>query len=107
MNEIASNSPLSPGDDFNQRGDIAGVLTWSGWTQVPNSNGESWRRPGETSGSHASLRNRRFHVFTTNASPLEAGQSYNAFAVFAFLAHNGDFSSAARDLRNRGYGSPR
>ena len=43
------------------------------------------------------------YLFTSGTS-FEAEKGYNAFAVYSHLVHNGDFTAAARDLYNQGYG---
>jgi hypothetical protein len=100
-------SDLRPGEDYNLRGDVRALLQRHGWTFArPGSDGnELWRRPGKTDGWSASLRDRVFYVFTSNAPPFEPAKSYTAFAVLALLEHGGDFAAAARRLRQEGYGS--
>ena len=45
-----------------------------------------------------------FYVWSTNAHPLEAGQSYSAFALYTILEHDGDYQTAAKELATKGYG---
>ena len=99
-----------PGDDFNQRGDIRPLLAAHGWTfgwSKPDGN-ELWTRPGKDAraGHSATLKDGIFYVFSSNAAPFEPGKGYNAFQVYATLAHNGDFTAAAKDLLSQGYGQP-
>lgn len=51
-----SNNGLSPGDDFNERGDLDALLEKSGWSFVGN-RGEyqRWRRPGKDKGHSATV----------------------------------------------------
>ena len=95
-----------PGDDFNAKAQWSDILTE--WKQVFTSNGVTyWRRPGKTTGISATTgRNDgdNLYVFTTSTT-FEAEKPYSKFAAFAHLHHNGDFSSAAKDLRSQGYGS--
>jgi len=93
-----------PGDDFNQRGDIAAVLTRHGWACVRGGENQYWRRPGKTSGWSATLKNRVFYVFSSNAAPFEPERAYSPFAVYTLLEHRGDYQQAARVLRGLGYG---
>jgi len=39
-------------------------------------------------------------VFSSSAAPFEPDTSYGKFAAFALVEHEGDFSAAARALRN-------
>lgn len=96
---------LRPGDDFNERGDVRAVLQRHGWTLVRGGTNEYWRRPGKTSGWSATLKDRVFYVFSANAAPFEPNRPYSPFAVYALLEHGGDFESAARRLREEGFGA--
>lgn len=94
-----------PGDAFNGRGDISAVLLKHGWTLARDADNQQWRRPGKTSGCSATLKDRVFYVFSTNAGPFEADKAYGPFAVYTMLEHGGDFTAAASALRSLGYGS--
>lgn len=96
---------LRPGDDFNERGDVRALLQRHGWTQVRGGTNEYWRRPGKTSGWSATLKDRVFYVFSANAAPFEPNRPYSPFAVYSLLEHGGDFESAARRLREEGFGA--
>ena len=99
-----------PGDEFNHTVDIRHLLKMHGWTyaETKGDGNECWRRPGKTDGISATLRNVdgqwQFYVFSTNAYPFEANQSYSAFATYTMLEHNGDFELAAKTLGANGYG---
>jgi hypothetical protein len=90
-------SGLLPGEDFNQCGDVKALLEKYGWKYLYNKNdNDYYRRPGKNSGScSASLKDRTFFVFSSNAAPFEAWKSYSPFAVFAQLECYGDYSFAA------------
>ena len=99
---------LPPGDDFNARGDIHGLLTDAGWRFVrtrPDGN-EDWTRPGKDprQGVSATYKDGSFYVFSSNAAPFEPNVKYSPFAVYATLRHNGDFTAAASALHTLGYG---
>lgn len=98
-----------PGDDFNVRGDIRELLMHHGWTPVRVDNGnEYFRRPGKSgSGWSASLKDRVFYVFSSNAAPFESNQAYSPFNVYALLEHQGDYTGAAKHLLECGYGAVR
>ncbi|MDZ4344592.1 MAG: bifunctional DNA primase/polymerase [Candidatus Binatia bacterium] len=95
---------MPPGDDFNARGDISGLLLRHGWTRVSFGENQHWRRPGKTDGMSATLKNNVFYVFSSNAPPFEPNHGYSFFSVYGLLAHDGDFAAAARQLRLNGYG---
>ena len=78
-----------PGDDYNERGDIRALLTRHGWTCVRCGENECWRRPGKDCGWSATLRDRVFYVFSSNAAPFEPNHPYAPFAVYALLEHQG------------------
>ena len=93
-----------PGDDFNDRGDVRELLVKHGWTLARSGENEYWRRPGKSVGSSATLKDRVFYVFSSNATPFEPQRAYAPFTVFALLEHGGDYAAAASALRAQGYG---
>ena len=100
-----------PGDDFNRRGDVRAVLDNAGWVRLADRQGrdgnEYWRRPGKDSrqkGWSATLKDRVFYVFSSNAAPFEPNQGYSPFSVYTLLTCGGDFEQAARSLRELGFG---
>jgi hypothetical protein len=95
-----------PGDDYDARGDFFGLLRKHGWTPVGDGN-TRWTRPGKTNGVSATWNAvpDKFHVFSSNAAPLEAGTTYRPWHVFAILEHKGDFKAAAQALAAKGYGA--
>lgn len=97
---------LRPGDDFNQRGDLRGLLEKHGWSRNGKlSVGERWKRPGGSRAS-ATLFNASglLYVFSTNATPFECDRAYTPFAAYAALEHSNDYAAAARALNEQGYG---
>jgi len=100
-----SEGALRPGDDFNARGDPREYLLKHGWKRVSAGDNEHWCRPGKFAGTSATLKDRVFYVFSTNAPPFEAHNGYAPFAVYALLEHHGDFAAAASSLASEGYGS--
>ena len=97
---------LSPGDDFNERGDIRAFLEGKGWTYAgARGDVEHWRRPGKDRGNSASLLDgKTFYNFSSNAHPLEPNQSYDLFGLYSLYEHGGDFNAAAKALARKGYG---
>ena len=84
---------------------VRALLERHGWTRVRGGDNELWRRPGKDQGWSATLRNRVFYVFSSNAAPFEPNRAYSPFAVYTLLEHQGDFAQAASALRNEGFGS--
>ena len=100
---------LSPFEDYNQRGDIVGLLESKGW-RVVNQRGEriNLLRPGstdsKTSGNyHTGLRTLRVFSSSTEFNPDKA---YNSSQVFSLLECNGDNKLTYRRLLELGYGEP-
>jgi hypothetical protein len=97
-----------PGDEYNERGDVRGLLVKHGWTLMKPGDNEYWRRPGKTEEQHSATYNgHNLYVFSTNAAPFDVGEPYSPFAVYTHLEHGGDFGKAARALAAEGYGEQR
>ena len=99
-----------PGDLFNEShpvSEIASLLKHNGWSSTDDIH---FTRPGKKVGVSATLGKCSmngvplFYVFSSNADPFESEKGYTPFSVFAMLGHGGDFTSAARELADRGYG---
>ncbi|WP_319548818.1 DUF3631 domain-containing protein [Desulfogranum marinum] len=97
---------LKPGDDFNQQktNEIPSMLESNGWACVGSGSGgnDYWRRPGKDRGVSATYNNGCFWVWTTSTN-IPTGP-HDAFGLYAYFKHNGDFSAAAKDLVAQGYG---
>lgn len=90
-----------PGDEFNRRSNIKDLLTPHGWHLISETNEKQlWRRPGKDRGVSATFGyiNGKFYNFSSNAYPFESYRSYDKFAVYTLLQHNGDFKQAARTI---------
>lgn len=110
--QYSSPGQKSPGDDFDERGDITEIVSRHGWTKtgrtgaVNGSPAEYWRRPGKNQGHSATLIDGKiFFVFSSNAYPFEPNKAYGPFGAYAILEHNGDFTRAAQELSRQGYGT--
>jgi len=79
---VSADSPHRPGDDFNARGDVRDVLQQHGWSLARAGENEYWRRPGKASGWSATLKDRVFYVFSSNAAPFEHDRAYSPLAVY-------------------------
>jgi len=104
--QVVTNYELSSSiDDFNQRGDIAPILTKHGWTLKSESDQQYWWRPGKNNGQHsATCDGTVFYVWSDNATPFESRKGYSRFGVYAILEHDNDFSAAMLALLAEGYG---
>ncbi len=96
-----------PGDRFNETATWEELLVPRGWQWVRRL-GDTWylRRPGKNRGQHSAtlrLSTDRLFVFSEEAYPFEPFKLYDKFAAYAVLEHGGDFSAAARALRQQGY----
>lgn len=103
--QTAKVGDLSPGDDYDVRGDVQGLLRSHGWTQI---NDVHWRRPGKDKGISASFGviPDRFWVWSTSTI-FESEHLYRPYAVYAMLEHGGDFKRAIAELGRLGYGAQR
>lgn len=100
-------SGLSVFDDYNQRGDVLGLLQQNGWKIVSSKGNKTHLlRPGQstaqTSGNFDHEKN-WFSVFTTSTE-FDPQHAYLPYAVYAYLECNKDFSLASKKLFELGYG---
>ena len=92
-----------PGDLLEQSMSWEELLVPAGWRQA-RERGEIgyWTRPGKSDGISATtnaLGTDRLHVFSSSAAPFEPDTSYSKFAAWTLLHAAGDYSEAARRLR--------
>jgi len=89
-----------PGDIYNREGDFQSVLSSHGWRPIKQvGQNEHWCRPGKDgSETSATVKDRLFYIFSTNADPFEAGKAYLPFQILTFLSFKGDFEKAAASL---------
>ena len=101
-----------PGDVFNELADPRQLLTSHNWQlhHIDSSDVEHWTRPGKplNAGTSATLGALQaddgkplFYVFSGSAAPFQAAHTYDTFAVYAMLEHDGDFATAAAVVRIR------
>jgi len=98
-----------PGDDFNARASwVVNILEPHGWTKAAGRGQVTfWKRPNKKQGISATTNfagSDLFYNFSTNGHPFKAETAYTKFAAYTFLNHDGDFSAAAADLAEKGYG---
>jgi len=97
----------SPMDDYNERGDVVGLLVKHGWVII-NERGDKvhFRRPGQTSAATSGNFDRGknwFSVFSTS-TVFDAQTPYMPYAVYAVLECGGDYNAAVKRLLDEGYG---
>lgn len=99
----------SPFQDYNERGDIIGLLERHGWRIVGEKGPKTiFLRPGNTTSKSSGDYNRDmglFMVFTTS-SEFEPMKGYRPAAVYTILECGGDYKEAAKKLLEEGYGEP-
>lgn len=112
--ERPADTGVSPGDDYAARTPWPTIMTeLLGASHLYDEDGESyWLRPGRArekglgkSASTNYMGSDLLYVFTDAWPPLEGGQSYSKFAVYAMVRHGGDYRAAAKDLAQQGYGA--
>lgn len=101
---------ISPLDDYDNRGDGVGVLLNAGWTIIKDNNDKTiLRRPGGTSPSsgyyHKTGKYANRFTFFSSACGFEVQKVYKPHAVYTEIEHNGNYTSAARQLARDGFGS--
>jgi hypothetical protein len=98
-----------PGDLFNEEHTVDEMLMKYSWKIGKRTTaGMSYTRPGKDQGvSGVVLEGTgNFYCWSSNAPPIEAGKSYDAFALYTMYEHGGDFAAAARSLsRDQGTGN--
>ncbi len=107
LNNQVKLSGLTPFEDYNNRGDIVGLLESHGWKVVGNKNSKIlFKRPGQSTANHSGnfdTEKRWFSVFTTS-SEFETEKAYLPYSVYAKLECNDDFSETSRRLYKEGFG---
>lgn len=96
-----------PGDEYNTRASWDDILGQHGWAKVRTYRELTyWRRPGKGQGVSATTNiggSDLLYMFTSS-TVFEPNKAYSKFSAYAILNHGGDFSAAARDLRDQGFG---
>lgn len=95
---------LTPGDDYDRRGDFTIPLVNAGWQPCGK---DGWTRPGKSSGISATFDRvpGRFYVFSSDAAPFKERHIYRPWHIYALLEHGGDFHLAAAALYADEYGA--
>lgn len=102
-------SPLTPMGDYNERGDVVGLLASHGWKVVRRSGEKTYLlRSGSPSSAISGNWHegkKRLYVFSTSTS-LPAERPLSATDVFNVLECGGDLKETTRKLRAMNYGDP-
>jgi hypothetical protein len=89
------------GDWFNANNSVLDMLISQGW-KVSSDRGNivHLTRPDKPRGTSASVDTEKntVYVFTSSAYPLEAETCYNAFGLYTYYNHDGDFQKAAKKI---------
>lgn len=98
---------LSPFEDYNNRGDVIALLEKHGWTVAFTKGAKTFlKRPGSTDAKQSAnfdADKNWFTVFSTSTE-FETQKAYNRSAVYAMLECGMDFSKAAKQLYDLGFG---
>jgi predicted P-loop ATPase len=98
-----------PGEDFDARATWREVLEPHGWEELRTIGDKTyWRRPGKKDGGISATTGHcgtKLYVFSSNAQPFAAERAYNKFSAYGLLNCAGDYATAARELRHKGYGA--
>jgi hypothetical protein len=98
----------NPFEEYNKHGDVLNVLTKHGWEVVKEKGTKLLlKRPGNTDNRwSADLDDvggiKMFYVYTSSTQ-FEPERVYSPSEVYVMLECNGDWSEAAKNLRNAGY----
>ena len=99
----------TPFNDYNQRGDIIGLLESKGW-KVVNQRGQriNLLRPGSTDSKTSGNFHTGLNVLVVFSSSTEftPGKGYSRAQVFSLLEFSGDYKLASKRLLELGYGEP-
>jgi hypothetical protein len=99
---------ISPFDDFAQRMTWEDILEPAGWTlsHTDHDGRQHWTRPGKDKrdGASGNVRDGCLYIHSTSVTNLPVNQGLSKAHTYAWLNHSGDLSTAARALRDAGYG---
>jgi len=101
------NTIKSPLDDYNENGDVVGLLRNNGWTVVfETSDKVALKRPGNTKAKHSAYydKNKKWFTVFSSSTEFETEKAYLPYAVYAVLECNNDYAEAVRKLSEDGYG---
>lgn len=97
---------LSPLEDYNEKGDVLGLLVKHSWKIISDNGDEALlRRPGKNEGHSAGYtRSKKWFTVFSTSTEFDQLKAYLPYAVYATLECSGDFKVAAKKLLEDGYG---
>jgi len=101
---------ISPFDDYNDRGDVVGLLESFGWKVVGQKGSKTVvLRAGQTSSKSSGNydHDRKWFTVFTTSTEFEPQKAYLPYSVFAILECNGDYKEAVKRLYDLGFGERR
>lgn len=102
-----NSSGKTPWDDYNEKVSCLEILEKHGWSFVYEDSMRAYvLRPGDTSAKYSGnilLADNLFRPWTSS-TVFEPEKTYTSSSIYTILEHDGDFSAAARALREEGYG---
>ena len=108
--ENKTTTGLTTFEDYNNRGDVVGLLESKGW-RVVNKIGSriNLLRPGKTdttTSGNFHTDKRTLRVFSGSVTEFDTHKAYSPSQVFTILECNGDYKESYKKLLNLGYGEP-
>ena len=97
---------ITPWDEFNEQNDIWDVVK-DHFTVTRRTKGKTHIKRHGSEAAHSGYiyeDSRCMYLFTDGAHPFKQRTLYNPFRAYAVLYHNGDYSAAAKDLYEQGFG---
>lgn len=96
----------TPADYLRRSDDWRAALLRAGWSFIrADEKFEYWARPGQPvagkAGGCYAIEEGYFHVFSSNAAPLDVDKTYSPLQLIAALEYRGDLSSASRAYARR------
>ena len=104
-----NSTEISPFEDYNDRGDIIGLLESKGWKVLYTSGERMYlKRPGESKAKYSGNYHTGIKVFKVFSSSTDftPEKGYNPSQVFSLLECNGDNKLTYKRLLELGYGKP-
>lgn len=100
---------LSPFEDYNNRGDLIGLLKSKGWVVSKEDKDRIYlKRPGDTKTRYSGNYHKGYNVLRVFSSSTEfdTDKGYSPSQVYTLLECSGDYKVSYRKLLQQGYGEP-
>jgi len=110
INSESKTTGLSPFEDYNNRGDVVGLLESKGWSVVNKTGSKiNLLRPGKTdttTSGNFHTDKRTLRIFSSSVTEFDTHRAYSPSQVYTILECNGDFKESYKKLLAGGYGEP-